>query len=555
MANRRLRARRRHFNFRSLMIIFLVLFILLFSREIWDFLTFLLNLLVTLLGVQVSLSPQVLNSIWVLCFNCFWGFLVVFLIWLFIAGPVVLPVRGFAEVRRAPMYLFLHIMGWHGPRLYVENGRILSDQEGMSPRWPGVIVLDSNSAIALEAGVRMPDVGSPLRLLLPSLLRLLGLTDRRENARVRGPGVVFTWPEEEIHATLDLRRQFRISQGNIGYTSDGIEVHSPVWVIFTIGQNPEILDVTYDGDLIADNLRVLTLEQLPNGRILVKELADPLELDASDRTEFHEFARRPTTHRTMQPYSPRIDTTLNSPATFDTDRVFAASFGQALFQEQMLPWDDLPNRVAVDFFREELSRMNYEDMFNPDPAVAPYSDLKRRVRLATRNNGILACRLVRHRDGRTLQANTTCAVEEIVVSTPLSLTNSKVLRDRGIKVIAAGFPELKLPDVMYVKRLSFWKARIDSEALIVESRAEFDAMRERNRARADAQREMIRGLSEILNRGGASKEALAWRVLQSLEQAAVDPHTRQLLPEHTINTLKMLRDWMLPDDVMPPPVR
>ncbi|HZU86556.1 MAG TPA: hypothetical protein VFF78_03665, partial [Anaerolineaceae bacterium] len=487
-------------------------------------------------------------------YNCCFGFIFVLGLWLFIAGPVVLPVRGFSEVRRAPMYLFLHIMGWHGPQLYVENGRILSNQEGMSPKWPGVIVLDSNSAIALEAGVRMPDLGSPMRMLVPSVLRLFGLTDRRENVRVRGSGVVFTWPEEEIHAVMDLRRQFRITIGNVGYTSDGLRVHCPVWIIFTIGQNPEILDVTYNGDMVADSLRMLTLEQLPNGRIQVKAIADELELDAPDRLEFHEFARRPTTQRGMLPYTPRPETTLNCPPTFDVDRVFKASFGQALFQGEMLPWHDLPNRVAVDIFREELSRMNYMDMFNPDPSIAPYSDLKRRVRLSSRNSGILACRLVRHRDGRPLQTNVDYAPEEILVSAPLSLTNSKVLRDRGIKVIAAGFPELKLPEVMYVKRLGFWKSRIDSEALVVESEAEYKALREKNRARADAQRDMIRGLSEILNRGGVSKEALAWRVLQALEQAAVDPQTRQLLPEHTLNTLRMLRDWMLPDDTIPPPV-
>lgn len=536
------------------MIIILAVFVLAFLGEFFGLFDFFLRFAAILLGHDVGFPSYTLDAVWILGFNCLVGFLAVFLIWLFIVGLAVLPVRGFSEVRRAPMYLFLYIMGWHGPRLFVENGRILSNQEGMSPKWPGVIVLDSNSAIAMEAGVRKPDLIAPFRKWLARFLRLIGMIDRAENARVRGPGVIFTWPEEEIHATLDLRRQFRLQPGNVGYTSDGIEVTAPVWVIFTIGQNPEVLDVTYIGDQVADSLRVVTLEQLPNGRWRVKSVADNLELDASDRAEFHEFARRPTTLRSMRAYSPPPQTTLNSPPAFDSNRVFAAAFGQALYQNQMLPWDDLPNRVAVDFFREELSRMNYEDMFNPDPTVAPYSDLKRRVRLSARNNGILACRLVRHRDGLSLQPDATYAPDEILVSPILSLTNSKVLRDRGIKVIAAGFPELRLPEVMYVKRLGFWKARIDSEAMIVESRAEFDAMRERNRARAAAQRQMIEELDVILHRGGASKEALAWRVLQSLERAAIDPQTRQLLPEHTISTLRMLRDWMLPDDANPPPV-
>jgi len=170
---------------------------------------------------------------------------------------------------------------------------------------------------------------------------------------------------------------------------------------------------------------------------------------------------------------------------------------------------------------------------------------------AVRNNGILACRILMQRDGTPLVPDVEYARSEVMVSQILNLTNAKVLRDRGIKVIAAGLPELRLPDVMYTIRLDYWKSRIDSEARIVESRAEFLASQEKNRARAEAQQDMVRVLNEILGRGGTSQEAILWNVLQSLEKATLDPKTQQLLPEQTITSLKMLRDWVLPGDIFP----
>ena len=41
-------------------------------------------------------------------------------------------------------------------------------------------------------------------------------------------------------------------------------------------------------------------------------------------------------------------------------------------------------------------------------------------------------------------------------------------------------------------------------------------------------------------------------IFQVLEDAASDPYTRQLLPKDTINFLRSLRLWLLPDENVRP---
>ena len=55
-------------------------------------------------------------------------------------------------------------------------------------------------------------------------------------------------------------------------------------------------------------------------------------------------------------------------------------------------------------------------------------------------------------------------------------------------------------------------------------------------------------LSQIVQNTEYSEEALTLRIFQALEDVATDPYTRQLLPRDTINMLRSLRLWLLPDE-------
>ena len=78
-------------------------------------------------------------------------------------------------------------------------------------------------------------------------------------------------------------------------------------------------------------------------------------------------------------------------------------------------------------------------------------------------------------------------------------------------------------------------------------------MQIRAHARAQAQRDMMAVLSEVINSGGLTQEAVTLRVLQAIETFAHEPETEKLLPKETINTLWSLHQWLLPATNPPPP--
>jgi hypothetical protein len=129
------------------------------------------------------------------------------------------------------------------------------------------------------------------------------------------------------------------------------------------------------------------------------------------------------------------------------------------------------------------------------------------------------------------------------------LRASKVLRDRGIKVLHAGFSELMPTDPkIRQQRLDNWRARWQKEADLIQADLDLEAVRIKNHARAEKQREIINTLSMIIHTTTYPEEALTLRVFQALEDIASEPPTRQLLPADTIRALKSLRLWLLSDD-------
>jgi hypothetical protein len=73
-------------------------------------------------------------------------------------------------------------------------------------------------------------------------------------------------------------------------------------------------------------------------------------------------------------------------------------------------------------------------------------------------------------------------------------------------------------------------------------------VRIKNHARAEKQREMINALSQIINTSAYPEEALTLRIFQALENIALEPSTRQLVPIDTIQVLNSLRFWLLPEE-------
>jgi regulator of protease activity HflC (stomatin/prohibitin superfamily) len=162
-----------------------------------------------------------------------------------------------------------------------------------------------------------------------------------------------------------------------------------------------------------------------------------------------------------------------------------------------------------------------------------------------RNLGILSYQFVKRTDGNTLLPGQGWNPADLTFFSVFDLVESKVLRNRGIKVISAGFSDLEPTSEKVKDRLlERWSAGWEKEATIITADHELQAMRIRNLARAEAQGEMVAALALILGNTPLSEEAMAIRVFQALEIAASDPKTHQLLPGETINMLNNLQKWL-----------
>ena len=388
----------------------------------------------------------------VLGFNLLLGFGLVFTLWLIvISSQALLPVRSLRDIYRTAFHLLLHLFRLHGQAVFIKDGKKIATLKELEKEGAGVIVIDFNSAVVLEEQVPRPD---PLRKIIDNLLLKLKLIDPYASPRVKGPGLTFTRRSERIREAVDLREQFRMRKDVHAYTRDGIELKTSVNAAFTIGQEPDILQVAYMGERREQMLRSVYFEKQPDGRIKVKSFRD--ELDEADRNEIHHLARVAHRMNILFPY-----TSLEPPETlpvFNAERVFSSVFSQARDTHgDLIPWYDLPAMVAVDLFREQLSHIDYDDLYRPDlDDYFPLPEFKKKLRVAVRNQGLLSYRLVFDISGGLLEQDRIYRVDELLASKVMLLTAPKVLRDRGIKVLASGFRDLiPVSDVVYQQRSKY----------------------------------------------------------------------------------------------------
>jgi hypothetical protein len=549
------------------------------------------RLLRWLLGDGLLITPDISHSFLVIGIN-FLCFFLLFLIWLWIASSqTIFPVTRVREIALTGLYLIFHFLGIHGIAAYVRNGRIKAFVEELQQPLPGAVMVDFNSALAIEQIILQPGITQKLMVFVRGVATLFKID--LPPVRIQGAGPAFTLPDERIHGVndlenhpvvsedrywmerilgvIDLRTHFRISGRQphrlskrlktsvFAYTRDGIEVKTNIWVLPTLGNEPVPyfpLNVTYVGERHPENLRVVKFKNVSAraGLYRVQSVTDDLE--QSDRLEIHEHWRTISNSDWVS----YIDAP-RSPLTplFNPERVFAAVYARARHHrgldatDEVVPWFDLPVHVAIDLFREIISHYNYDEINTCDAeGNMVINQIRGKLATAMRNSGLLSYRPVFHRAGVCLEEGKmylACALQTVLPAAAILLRTSKVLRDRGIRIIASGFGDLVVDERIYKQRLDHWRASWDRDTEVVEAKLERESLHVRTRARTQAQRELVQCLAQIYRSDGSSKEILALRVLQALEMAASDPQTRQLLPEDTFSMLRSIHDWLLPQDM------
>jgi len=132
-----------------------------------------------------------------------------------------LPVQTMAERRQAFDQLLGFVFDWHGPIIFVKDGKLVARQEELERYGTGVAVVDAVSAIVIEQAHVRWVLGRPF-------------ISEQPHVRAAGPGIVFLDPGERIVAPLDLRKQGRGQTVAKALTRDGIEVSAMIRVTFRL---------------------------------------------------------------------------------------------------------------------------------------------------------------------------------------------------------------------------------------------------------------------------------------------------------------------------------
>ncbi|MBI9043219.1 MAG: hypothetical protein JEZ06_01965 [Anaerolineaceae bacterium] len=528
---------------RMILFVLLFLFFLSFWPEIVHVFTYIFGVIwavgrVLFMGVNASPPPLDVKAFKVVGFNCIYGFGLIFIIWLLlISWQTLLPIKTFLELYRTAYHQILHIFGRHGQAVFVKDGKTIATKEELTRPGHGVVVVDYNSAVGLYESIPYPN---PLVKLSTDLAVLLRLCDPRKSPRVCGPGVVFTRPFEKISASVDLRRQFRIQLHEGGLTRDGIPLKTHTWALFSVGLDPNLdfLQIVYDGNRRPKNLKVITFQKTKNNFVKVINIRS--ELDEEDQVNISQEQ-----HKMREYIAPQG---LNQTPEFDPERVAKAILATSLDSDkQPIPWDELPARVAASIFRENLSRMNYTNLF-PDKEENPdhMQDLMEQQRLMMRNNGLLSYSLVMHADRQTLGIGKEYRISDLRSTPPQPVpdTNAKVLRKRGIKVISSGFTDLLPADhissIIQNQYTQNWQIPLESERIIEEAITDHEANIIRGEARARAYEEFALTLSTFMDDSSLSREAKVLRLMQVMEDSLHDPNTKDELPKNVLRLVANL---------------
>lgn len=167
-------------------------------------------------------GPNARHAAWVLLYIAM-SFGLLFFGGIGLISQFVLPVQTMKERQGVFGRLLLYALGKHGPAVSVKNAQVVSAPEERKRKGPGICLVDSNSAVALQR----EDMPKP-----PAM-----------PVRMAGPGIVFTNAKERLRDkdVLDLRKQTRSAPNVLGLTREGIEVAANISVTFRLERLPDSL--------------------------------------------------------------------------------------------------------------------------------------------------------------------------------------------------------------------------------------------------------------------------------------------------------------------------
>jgi hypothetical protein len=237
-----------------------------------------------------------------------------FVFWLAFYSQFVLPLNRFGDRFKSFNRLFLYTIGAHGPAVRIENGRIVQRAGEERRRGPGVILLDTASAALLRSKTAFK--------------------------RVVGPGVVFSESGEYLH-------------------QEAIDLHVKVHPNPPLGPHPA-------EDPFAPQRKSRT---------------DPEGDDAYQARQKRRMETSGLTRDGVEVVA-RITTALKTRSErgqggtefgFNRHSVQLALTREGVIPKDLrnVPWYEIPAYLAVDVWREYLSKFTLSDLFDTLSAIQP----------------------------------------------------------------------------------------------------------------------------------------------------------------------------------------
>lgn len=294
----------------------------------WFYIAGWLFILLLVYGIQIIRMGGIRANLLEIAFDLACFFPILLILWMAFFAQFVLPVRTFRDRQRIFDRLITYLLGGHGPALFIENGTIKEHSGERLKRGPGVLWLDSASAAVTRTAVAIRDTIGPGVHFLQRFEYIAGTVDLHIQSQLIGPkesDKPFApkredQSQEEWDQIQDRRKQVS------ALTRDGIEVIPVISISFRVKTG------------------------FPKERQLGSRFG--FRTGVTKRDKENEAKDKEAIKKAI------LGEGINPNERLDTPR-------------HHVKWNELPARLAVDVWREYVSKFTLDQLFQPTQLVPP----------------------------------------------------------------------------------------------------------------------------------------------------------------------------------------
>lgn len=299
-----------------------------FYKRPWFYIAGWLAILLVMYGWQIYRMGGIQAGLVDIFIDLVLIFPVLLLLWIAFFAQFVLPVRTFKDRQKIFGRLLTDLFGGHGPALFIENGVIKEHSGERMKRGPGVLWLDSASAAVTRSAVAIRQTMGPGVHFMESGEFIAGTVDLHIQSQSVGPkdtdrpfdNKADGQSDEEYHQIQDRRKQVS------ALTRDGIEVVPNISVSFRVDTG-------------------FPKEGQPGSRFGYRTGVTKL-------AKLHEEQDKEAIRKAI------LGEGINPNIGADSPR-------------HRVAWNQLPAALAVDVWREYVSKFTLDELFASDQLVPP----------------------------------------------------------------------------------------------------------------------------------------------------------------------------------------